>query len=381
MEDKKIRIGIIQGDGNGIGTELILKTFATPEILELCTPIIYGSPKVVTYHRNVLQLEAQFSIIHDAQEARDMRVNVLATIEEELKVELGVPSAEAGKLARTSFDKALTDYQEGYIDVIVPAPIHEATFFSASESGQTLASYLKAKLEGVDEPLSVAVDKTLRVVSVTEREPIKDVPSAITKERVVQKAKQLLQSLKRDFRVENPRVAVLALNPSGADGLHGAEEQTQIIPAVKEMVSEGLNVFGPYQADTFWGEAEYDSFDGIVAMYDEQGILPLKALSVDGTLTLLTGVPLVCVKSDDEVSYDKAGKNVVDEMAFRHALFLAVDVYRNRKNYDIPFANPLKKLYHDKREEGEKGKHPMNNKKTMVENKKSDEALCEEGKE
>ncbi len=373
MEDKKIRVGITQGDANGVGLELILKTFAAPEILDLCTPIIYGSPKVAVYHRNALKIDANFSIIHHAKDAREMRVNMLTVADHEVKIDLGIPSPEAGQIARLSFDKALEDYQAGLIDVLVPAPVHETTFYTSDESYPNLSSYILKQL-GIDaEPLCITVDNALRVTTVVGGTPIKDVVGEVKKENVIKKTKQLLLSLKRDFRVENPRVAVLALNPHSTDEQPGKEEQEAIIPAIKQMVGEGINVFGPYQAESFFGEAEYDSFDGILAMYYDQGILPLKALSVDGTLKLITGLPLVCVTSDDDVSYDKAGKNLMDEMAFRHAIFLAMDVYRNRINYDRPFANPLKKLYHDKREEGDRGKSQSASKKQADEKKQEGE--------
>lgn len=379
MEERKIRVGVVQGDINGVGTELILKTFAAPEILDLCTPIIYGSPKAVAFHRNGLQIDLNLNAIQQAKEARDMRVNMLDAVKREVNVDLGVATQEATEAARVMIDQAVEDCKAGLIDVIVLAPVGCIGSRSNENTTATPATYLQQQCGGEEKVLKVVIDNGLRAVSVVEGMPTEEVPAAMTKEDIVVKAKQLLRSLKRDLRVENPRVAVLAFNPMNAEGEYGAEEQEYIVPAVKAMVAEGLNVFGPYQADTFFSEGEYDSFDGIVGMYDEQVLSPVEAQSISGTLKLFTGLPLVAVMADEDANYEKAGEVVMDEMAFRHAVFMAIDVYRNQINYDRPFANPLKKLYHDKKEDGERSRHQSGDRKPTDNQRKDSEEVVEGG--
>ncbi len=371
MDEKKIRIGITQGDTNGVGYELIFKIFAEPELLELCTPVIYGSPKIATYHRKALEMEVNFSIIHHADEVRTDRLNLLATTEEEVKVELGTPSEESGKAARNALDRALADCKEGLIDVLVNAPINESTFFAKDETNKDLVEYIAQKLGAEKEPEILSVNDQLHVATVAGETAIKNVAKEITKENIVAKATLMHETLKRDFRISIPRIAVLALNPETSEGQLGKEEQEAIVPAIKEMVADGLTVFGPYQADTFFGGREYDAFDGVLAMYYDQGITPFKALSVEGGVRLLAGLPVVVASSDHEVGYDRAGQGLTDEQAFRHALYLAMDVFRNRLSYDRPFANPLKKLYHEKRDESEKVRFSVNKKRGTDGEKKS----------
>lgn len=379
MEERKIRVGVVQGDINGVGTELILKAFAAPEILDLCTPVVYGSPKAVAFHRNGLQIDLNLNAIQQAKEARDMRVNMLDAVKREVNVDLGTATQEAAEAARLMVDRAVEDCKAGLIDVIVLAPVGSVDDWDAEGTTTTLATYLQKQCGGKEKVLRITLDNGLRAVSAVEGMPMEEVPAAMTKEGIVVKAKQLLHSLKRDLRVENPRVAVLAFNPMNAEGEYGAEEQEYIVPAVKEMVAEGLNVFGPYQADTFFSEAEYDSFDGIVGMCDEQVLSPVEALSVCGTLKLFTGLPLVAVMADEDANYAKAGKVVMDEMAFRHAVFMAIDVCRNQVNYDRPFANPLKKLYHDKKEDGERSRHQSGGRKPADNQRKDGEVVVEGG--
>lgn len=334
MEEKKIRVAITHGDTNGIGYEVILKAFDDPAMLDLCTPIIYGSPKVAAYHRKALSLETQFSIIDKAEDARDGRLNLLNTFDEEIKVELGSPTPESDSAARKAIARAKEDLQKGLYDVLVQAPM--------------LSSANAAK---DDKSLTMMVSDLVRIGLVTTHLPIKDVPQAITKEKIVDKGRIFHTSLKRDFRISNPRLAVLGLNPQP-----GSEEENVIAPAIEELEKQGVQAFGPFMADDFFGQKMYYNFDGVLAMFDDQGLVPFKTLAVDYGVKLKAGISAICTTPDHGPAFDIAGKGVADEMSLRHAIYTAIDMYRHRGDYDAPLAHPLPKLYHEKREDGEKAR-------------------------
>lgn len=271
MEEKMIRVAITQGDTNGVGYEVILKTFADPAMLELCTPIIYGSPKIAAYHRKALNLETNFSIINKAEEARDGRLNILTCFDDEVKVELGQPSEEAGQAAFKALDRAMTDYRAGLYDVLVTAPINKATIQNPGFRFTGHTEYIETSVGDGNKALMILMNEQLRVALVTTHLPIKDVSKAITKEAIIEKATIFHKSLKRDFRISNPRIAVLSLNPhAGDNGLLGSEEQDIIKPAIEELEKNGIQAFGPYPADGFFGSNTYEHFDGVLAMYHDQ---------------------------------------------------------------------------------------------------------------
>ena len=354
-ENKKIRVAITHGDTNGIGYEVILKTFADPEMLELCTPIIYGSPKVAAYHKKLLGINTQFSIIDRAEEAKDGRLNMLATFDDEVKVDFGVPSPEAGEAALKALDRAMTDYRSELYDVLVTAPINKKNIQSNLFHFHGHTEYIEDCVGEGNKALMVLTNGSLRVALVTTHLAIKDIAGAITKERIVEKATILHKSLKRDFRISNPRIAVLALNPHAGDcGVMGDEEQTIIAPAIDELSENGIQAFGPYPADGFFGSGQYNKFDAVLAMYHDQGLAPFKTLAVEDGVNYTAGLPIVRTSPDHGTAYDIAGKGVADENSFRQAIFLAIDIFRNRANYDEPLANPLPKLYHEKKDDSEK---------------------------
>jgi 4-hydroxythreonine-4-phosphate dehydrogenase len=357
MEERKIRVAITHGDTNGIGYEVILKTFANPTMLELCTPIIYGSPKVAAYHRKALDLPTNFSIIEQAQDAQDGRLNLLATFEDEVKVEMGQPSKEAGEAALKALDRAMTDFRAGLYDVLVTAPINKNTIQSDLFHFHGHTEYIEQSVGDGQKALMILMNDTLRVALVTTHLPIKDVAAAITKEAIMEKARIFHQSLKRDLRISNPRIAVLALNPHAGDGgVLGTEEQTVIQPAIEELAKEGVQAFGPYAADGFFGSGAYSRFDGVLAMYHDQGLAPFKTLALENGVNFTAGLPIVRTSPDHGTAFDIAGKGVADEQSFRQAIYAAIDIWRNRQQYDEPLANPLPKLYHEKREDGEKAR-------------------------
>ena len=356
-QEKKIRVAITQGDTNGIGYEVILKVFEAPEMLELCTPIIYGSPKIAAYHRKALNLETNFSIINSAEEARDGRVNLLNCFDEDVKVELGQPSTEAGQAAFMALDKAMTDYRAGLYDVLVTAPINKATIQSPGFHFPGHTEYIETSVGDGQKALMILMNDTLRVALVTTHLPVKDIAQAITKEAIVEKATIFHQALKRDFRISNPRIAVLSLNPhAGDNGLLGSEEKDTIIPAIEELADKGIQAFGPYAADGFFGSGAYDHFDGVLAMYHDQGLAPFKTIALENGVNYTAGLPIVRTSPDHGTAYDIAGKGKADESSMRCAIYTAIDVFRNRINYDEPMKDPLPKLFHEKREDGDKAR-------------------------
>ena len=338
MEEKKIRVAITHGDTNGVGYEQIFKIFADPAMLELCTPIVYGSPKVAAYHIKALDLQVQFNIITEAEEAKDNHLNLLTTFDEEIKVELGQASEEAVEASRKALKAAIVDVQQGKADVLVMAPDNLPDFLSKEP-----------------EVLRIRIADDLRVGLITNLLAIKDVPEAITKQKIVEKAKIMHTSLRRDLRISNPRIAVLALNPPADEETKWGEEELEaIIPAIEELEQAGIQAFGPYAAETFFGNGDYTKFDGILAMYHDQGLMPLKTIGHDDSVCLVTGMPFVCTNPETGVGYQIAGKGSADESALRNAIYLAIDVFRNRQHYDEPLANPLPKLYREKRDDSEK---------------------------
>lgn len=354
MNNRKIRVAITHGDTNGIGYELIFKTFANPEILELCTPIVYGSPKVAAYHRNALGIEANFSIVATAEEAEDGRVNMLPVFDEEIKVELGTSTEEAGMAAVKALDKAIVDYREGLIDVLVTCPVNNSNLTIAGYTIPGNAKYIETSIGEGRKGLDILMSEMVRVAFVTDNIALKDVSAAITPEAIIDKVCTFFTTLRRDMRISNPRIAILALNPNDSEEHPGKEEAEAIVPAVQKLADAGVNAFGPYQAGEFFGKGQYRAFDGVLAMYHDQGVTALKALSPDNNVHYLGGLPLISTAADMGPCYDLAGKGEADETALRHAIFEAIDAFRNRNNYDEPLAHPLPKLYHERRDDSEK---------------------------
>ena len=334
MEDKKIRVAITHGDTNGIGYEVILKAFEDPTMLEFCTPIIYGSSKVASYHRKAMELETQYNVISKAEDAHPNRVNLLSTFDEEVKVEFGQPTAESAEAARKAMARAKEDLQKGLFDVLVTAPVQSAP-----------------NPPREDKALTVMCSDKVRIGLVTTHLPIKEVSQAITVEKIVDKGTIFHTSLRRDFRISSPRIAVLALNPQP-----GTEEEQIIKPAVETLEKNGIQAFGPYVADEFFGKDMYYDFDGVLAMYDDQGVVPFKTLSLEYGIKLKAGIAVVVVTPDQDPSFNIAGKGEADAQSMRQAIYTAVDMFRHRADYDAPLGNPLPKLYHEKREDGDKAR-------------------------
>lgn len=355
MENRKIRVGITHGDINGVGYEVILKTFSDPTMLELCTPVIYGSPKVAAYHRKAMEIPTNFSIVNTAEDAQDGRVNVVNCIEEELKVELSKPTPEAGKAALTALERALADYRAGLFDVLVTAPINKHTIQSDTFHFPGHTEYIEERVGDGQKALMILLKGDFRVALVTGHVPVRDIPGMLTKELIMEKMEIFQQSLKKDFGIDNPRIAVFSLNPhAGDNGLLGTEEQEIIIPAMKEMIAKGVHCFGPYPADGFMGAGNYTHFDGILAMYHDQGLAPFKALAMDEGVNFTAGLPIVRTSPAHGTAYDIAGKGIASEDSFRQAVYVAMDVFRNRAWEKEISARPLRKQYYEKRDDSDK---------------------------
>jgi len=353
MEEKKrIRVAITHGDTNGVGYEAILKAFEDPTILELFTPIVYGSPKVAAYHAKTLGMEIPFDSINDAKEAEDNRLNILNCFgEEEIKVSLGEATFESGQAALKALDRAIEDYKKGLFDVLVTAPVNRSNM----EGFNGHAEYLERKLNSKGKGISILMNDELRVALVTNNLAIKDIPESLTKQKIVEKGKLFHEALRRDMRISSPRIAVLSLNPRcGEDGALGEEEKEIIAPAISELEEHGIQAFGPYAADSFFGRGDYYRFDGVLAMYHDQGMAPFKTIAPEDGVRFTSGLPIVRTAPAHGVHFEMAGRNQIDASSMRHAIYLAIDAVRNREDYDEPLQNPLPKLYHEKRDESEK---------------------------
>lgn len=354
MNNKMIRVAITHGDTNGIGYEMIFKTFADPAMLEICTPIIYGSPKVATYHRNALEIEANFSIINAATEAEDGRINMLPVFDEEIKVEFGTPSEEASHAAVKALDKALIDYKEGLFDVLVTAPANDNNLEINGYPIPCTSRYIETSVGNGHKGIDILMNEWMRMAMMTDNIALKDVAKNITPEGIIEKVASFFTTLRRDMRISNPRIAILALNPNDSEDHPGKEETDAIIPAVQKLADVGVSVFGPYQVDDFFGTGEYEAFDGVLAMYHDQGVAPFKALSPENNVHYFGGLPLISTTPDVGPGYDIAGQGVADEVPLRYAIYQAIDGFRNRNNYDEPLAHPLPKLYHERKDDSEK---------------------------
>ncbi|MBQ1973908.1 MAG: 4-hydroxythreonine-4-phosphate dehydrogenase PdxA [Paraprevotella sp.] len=355
MENRRIRVGITHGDINGVGYEVILKTFADTTMAELCTPIVYGSPKVLAYHRKALESSTNFQTINVATDAVEGKLNLLSCTEEEIKIDFGKPTAESGKAALLSLECAMKDYKEGLIDVLVTAPINKNCIQSDVFRFSGHTEYIQACVGEGAEALMILMNENLRVALVTTHLPLKDIPAAITQEGIEAKLRIFLHTLKQDFTISKPRIAVLALNPhAGEEGLLGSEEKEIIIPAMKAVDPEGTSCFGPFPADGFFGSRTYEHFDGILAMYHDQGLAPFKTLAMEDGVNYTAGLSIVRTSPAHGTAYDIAGKGCADENSFRQAIYTAIDVYRSRQAYAEAHARPLAKVYHERRDDSDK---------------------------
>ncbi len=350
IKERKIRIGITQGDTNGVGYEVITKCFISNDILELCTPIIYGSSKVMNYHRKALGIQTtQVNITRNAGYVKENAVNIVETINEEVKVELGQNSKQAGKAAFIALEAAVSDLKKGVIDVLVTAPINKENIHSEEFSFPGHTEYLEASLGDGEKALMILCSDKLRVALVTTHIPVAQVATTITQELILEKLRALDKSLQRDFDVQKPRIAVLGLNPHcGDNGVIGKEEKEIIEPAIQQANDDHILCFGPYPADGFFGNDQYRRFDAVLAMYHDQGLAPFKVISMDEGVNVTAELPYVRTSPDHGTGYDIAGQGIANEQSMRQAIYTAIDIFRNRQQWDEMHQNPLKKHYFDK---------------------------------
>lgn len=343
MSDDKIKVGITQGDINGIGYEIIFKALADNRLLDLFTPVIYGSSKVAAYHRKALNI-ANFSLnsIKTAEEAHPKRVNIINCLDDEVRVELGKSTAIAGEAALKSLELAVQDIKRGAIDVLVTAPINKKNIQSDKFSFPGHTEYLARQAES-DEVLMLMISDYLKVGVVTGHIPLKDVAENISVDKIVEKLRILDSTLRIDFTIRKPRIAVLGLNPHAGDqGVLGKEEDEIIIPAINKAKEMGIMALGPYPADGLFGNPQFKNFDAILAMYHDQGLAPFKALAFNNGVNYTAGLPFIRTSPDHGTAYDIAGQNKADKESFLNAIYLAVDAYKNRQENQKLAKNPLK---------------------------------------
>lgn len=351
-KSSKIRVGITQGDINGIGYEVILKMLEDTRMAEMCTIIVYGSAKIAAFYRKAADLQqVNFTQINSPEEAREGGYSIINVVGEDVKVEPGVSTEAAGQAAFAALERATTDLRAGEIDVLVTAPINKHNIQSDAFRFPGHTEYLEASLGEGDESkaLMIMASDSIRVALVTTHTALKDVPALITRDAVEEKIHALKRSLERDFGIPTPRIAVLALNPhAGENGLLGKEEQETITPAIEEARRRKVLCFGPYPADGFWGSGAYTHFDGVLAMYHDQGLAPFKTLAMDAGVNLTAGLPYVRTSPDHGTGYDIAGRGEADGESMRQAIYRAIDVLRCRRSHREATANPLKKQYFEK---------------------------------
>jgi 4-hydroxythreonine-4-phosphate dehydrogenase len=352
-----IKVGITQGDINGIGYEVIIKTLSNPRILELCTPIVYGSSKVASYHRKTLDVpEFNLNLVRSAEFAVQKRANIINVYEKEVKIDLGLSTETAGQLSLLSLDAAVEDLKHNHIDVLVTAPINKKNIQSSTFKFPGHTEYLANKF-GTNDYLMLMVSNNIRVGVVTGHIPLKDISSSINSNLILSKIKILNESLTKDFGIRRPRIAVLGLNPhSGDGGVLGTEEQEIIIPAINKAKEENIFAFGPYAADGFFGSSAFTHFDAILAMYHDQGLIPFKTLTFESGVNFTAGLPIIRTSPAHGTAYELAGKNQASPDSFREALYLALDIYRNRKQHISLTSNPLKFTIHDEEKPGSEPK-------------------------
>jgi 4-hydroxythreonine-4-phosphate dehydrogenase len=349
MSDSKIIVGISQGDINGIGLEVVLKTLMEPGIADVCTPVLFSSQKTVSYYRKVLGLEEfNFNPMRDFGQLNHKKVNVFICYEEEVNIEMGKATDVGGKYAYISLEKATQALSDKNIQALVTAPINKSNIQSEHFKFVGHTEYFGAKF-GAEPLMLLCSDSGLRIAVVTGHIPLKEIVSKLTIDTISKKIIQLHESLVKDFGIRKPKIAVLGLNPhAGDNGAIGNEDKEIIIPAIEKTKTNGL-VYGPYSADGFFGNGTYRQFDGVLAMYHDQGLIPFKTIAFNSGVNFTAGLSAVRTSPDHGTAYEIAGRNLANEQSFKNALYMAIDIYKNRKLYGEVTENPLA-IGHIKRE-------------------------------
>lgn len=349
-QDKKIKVGITHGDINGIGYEILLKTLSDTRIAELCTPIVYGSVKIAAFYRKLMNLpEFKFFQINNPSDAREDQINIINVVPEDTKIDPGQPTETGGQAALEALKRAADDMRNGEIDVLVTLPINKHTIHSEQFNFPGHTEFLEAELGDGKKAMMIMCSEDMRVALVTIHDAIADVAAKITKESVVERLITFNRSLVEDFGIHGPRIAVLSLNPhAGDNGVIGTEDDEIIAPAIFEATKKHVLAFGPYSADGLFGSGGYKKFDGILAMYHDQGLIPFKLLAAENGVNFTAGLPIVRTSPDHGTAYDITGQGVADEQSLREAIYTAIDIYRNRKREREATRHPLRKQNFDK---------------------------------
>ena len=345
MNENKPVIGVSTGDINGIGIELIIKVFSDSRILDICTPVIFGNNKVINFYRKSLpEINMNFTSIKETGRVNHKQLNLFNCWEEEVNVMPGIMNEIGGKYAVKSLTAAAQALKEGKIDGLVTGPVHKKNIQSAEFNYTGHTPYFK-NLFGAQDVAMFMIAENMRVALLTEHVPVKDIAPHITRENIISKLQVINNSLKRDFCITKPRIAVLALNPhAGDEGLIGKEEEEIIKPAVKEAKQRDIFCFGPYSADAFFARGQHEKFDGVLAMYHDQGLIPFKSMAIGEGVNFTAGIRGVRTSPDHGVAFDIAGKGKADESSFREAVYKCIDIINFRKEYDGQTSNPLKKM-------------------------------------
>ncbi|MBI3720626.1 MAG: 4-hydroxythreonine-4-phosphate dehydrogenase PdxA [Sphingobacteriales bacterium] len=345
-EIQKPIIGFSCGDLNGIGPELIIKVLGDSRILDLCTPVVFASNKVINFYKKALpEINFNYQAIRDYK-FNPKVINVYTCWEEDVNITPGSLNEVGGKYAIKSLIAAVQALKEKVIDGLVTSPIHKKNVQSNDFNYTGHTPYLKAAFEAKD-VVMILTAQNLKVALLSEHVPVSDIAKAVTKENILTKLEILNQSLKKDFGISKPRIAVLGLNPhAGDEGLVGTEEDTIIKPAIKEAKQKDMMVFGPYSADAFFARGQYEKFDAVLAMYHDQGLIPFKSLAIGEGVNFTAGLPAVRTSPDHGTAFDIAGKNKADESSMREAVFTAIDILRNKFDYADSRKNPLRKMSH-----------------------------------
>lgn len=337
----KIKVGISVGDFNGIGPEIIMKSLKEKNITDFFTPIIFASGKLFAYQKNVFKLQhLNFNYINGAKDAHAGKINMINLTRENCNISFGTPTEESTKMAIASLESATEALINKEIDVLVTAPINkdEMKKYGFSHTGHT--NFFEEKLN--KKALMFMISENLKVAVSTHHIPVSDIVKNISKDKIKVQICQLITTLKEDFCIEKPKIAVLGLNPHAGDrGIIGTEEINIIEPAIKELYNDGFLVFGPYSADSFFRPEKYFTFDAILAMYHDQGLVPFKTLVYEEGVNYSAGLPFIRTSPDHGTAYDIAGKNLADEKSFSEAIFAAIEIYKNRKEYHELVENQL----------------------------------------
>lgn len=361
MAKKKLIVGITQGDSNGIGYEVIIKALSDPRILDMFIPVVYGSPKIFGFYLKTIPEIEQMEVntVSSVKDIQDKKINVVNCLPDNVYAEPGQATADSAKSALTALEWAVRDIKEGGIDILVTGPINKKAM---SEEGFGFPGHTEflQNAFGLKDVTMLMISSRMKLGVVTGHIPLKDVPSMISKEKILSKLRVMNKSLKEDFGVDQPRIAVLSLNPhSGDGGLLGTEEQEFIIPAIKEATEEGILAFGPFSPDGYFGLSHYEMFDATLAMYHDQGLSPFKAIAFEDGVNFTAGLPIVRTSPDHGTAFAMAGRDEADPLSMRASIFAAIDIYKRREAFNNLVAGKMEERHLEGEERRERPGRPQ----------------------